>query len=176
MPLNELRPHFPGYKDIAPTCKDAEWWWLTYLSAQQNQNSLQSQHSRIVSIDNRFHYWETNTIQKVSIQNTPMGSKTLLCLTGEIAGFLATNTTTHANRLRSFYDLPTEHFLLYGGVLMRPLLTTPAEVTGFDPIKDRYQTNNPDWYLGSLITTIRNLQVPFDEDQFIQNIVDFSEK
>ncbi len=175
MSFSELRPHFPGYIDVAPTCQDSEWRWLEYfhsMSAEQTQPKKIS----VVSIDNPSMYWNTDVVQKGRIGDQMMGSKTSLCLTGEIAGFVAANTLSHAERLRAYYHLRNEHFMFYGGVLMRPLLMKPFERKGFEPLRDMYQINgNENWYLESLLAHIEAQNLPLDRERFIENVVNFSQ-
>ena len=100
-----------------------------------------------------------------------MGSKTLLCLTGEIAGFIASNTTTHANRLQVYYHLPPDHFTNHHGVLMRPLMAQPHCGDGFNQTETIYDSRRENWYPDTIVQLIKTLSLPIDEDIFRANIM-----
>ena len=175
MSLTELRPHFPGHIDVAPTCQDTEWRWLEYLH-YADAEMLQPKTIQVVSSGDPQTFWTTTTVMKEKYGDKLLGSKTHLCLTGEIAGFVAANTLSHAERLRAYYHLPNTHFMLFGGVLMRPLMIQPLPRVGFDEIKNLYyQPDNPDWYLEQILAQISQKGLPLDREQFIANATSFSD-
>lgn len=175
MSLTELRPHFPGYIDVAPTCQDTEWRWLEYFH-YANGEPLQTKTIQVVSAHDPHQFWTTTAIMKEKQGDKLLGSKTHLCLTGEIAGFVAANTLSHAERLRSYYKLANNHFMFFGGVLMRPLMVSPLPRMGFDDIKNTYHDpDNPDWYLEHLLDLISQKNLPVDREQFIANVTSFSQ-
>lgn len=174
MSHTELRPHYPGYIDVAPTCQDTEWRWLEYFH-YGNDEPIQMKTIQVVSSSNPHQFWTTDTVMKEKQGDKLLGSKTHLCLTGEIAGFVAANTLSHAERLRAYYHLPNTHFMFFGGVLMRPLMATPLQRHGFDDIKQIYsQEGSNDWYLETLLELITQKGLPLDREQFIANVIGFS--
>ena len=175
MSLTELHPHFPGHIDVAPTCQDTEWRWLEYFH-YTNGETLHPKRIQVVAADDPHHFWTTDTVQKEKQGDKLLGSKTHLCLTGEIAGFVAANTLSHAERLRSYYHLPNTHFMFFGGVLMRPLMTVPIRRQGFNEIEQIYhQEGNENWYLENLLDLIEQKGLPVDRTQFLTNVTGFSE-
>jgi len=175
MSLTELKPHYPGHIDVPPTCADAEWYWLDYFHTLQGSEGVHAKTSHIVSAHDKSRSWITSTIQKGPIEEIKKGSKTFLCLTGEIAGFIAANTTSHAHRLRTYFQLPDEHFIMYQGVLMRPLLSTPPFRRGFDYLQSYRNEGNERWFLDALIEQITSLSLPIDEEIFRSNVTQFSQ-
>lgn len=175
MSLTELRPHFPGHIDVAPSCQDTEWRWLEYFH-YANAESLQTRTIQVVSTSDPHQFWTAKTVMKEKYGDKLLGSKTHLCLTGEIAGFVAANTLSHAERLRAYYHLPNTHFMFFGGVLMRPLMTVPLRRPGFVEMERIYrQEGNENWYLENLLDLIEKKGLPVDRTQFIANVTAFSE-
>lgn len=114
--------------------------------------------------------WNTWAIQKEKVDDIRMGSKSYLCLTGEIAGMIAANTTTHVQRLRQYYHLDESQIASFQGILMRPLLIQPYDRKDMEEMKACYKTSD-NWYIPSVIELINKLRLPFDEEKFINNTV-----
>jgi len=172
----------------SPACPKSEAKWIWFLAQAASTNkSLHPQQVIIVSGDLK-HSWITQALAK---QGHPFaGEKTLLCLTGSLAGFLAANTNrpSYLRYLRKNWGTHIPDNVTCSGVLLRPVLANPgpdtwkaaelkiardiltrSSLAGADQITNLLREMPENWCVDSLIGLLRSHCLSIDEANFRAN-------